>query len=84
MRRLYSRKAGFTDKLRAYINSEDDTGIPQENRERAFIYSIVNTLTEIEDIGRVWMLEDGKKLGSIDKIYLGNSLMRNPGILVNE
>lgn len=77
-------KAGFTDKLRAYINSEDDTGIPQENRERAFIYSIVNTLTEIEDIGRVWMLEDGKKLGSIDKIYLGNSLMRNPGILVNE
>ena len=77
-------KAGFTDKLRAYINSEDDTGIPQENRERAFIYSIVNTLTEIEDIGRVWMLEDGKKLGSIDRIYLGNSLMRNPGILVNE
>ena len=52
-------KAGFTDKLRAYINSEDDTGIPQENRERAFIFSI-------------------------DKIYLGNSLMRNPGILVNE
>ena len=44
----------------------------------------MNTLTEIEDIGRVWMLEDGKKLGSIDKIYLGNSLMRNPGILVNE
>ncbi len=77
-------KAGFTDKLRAYINSDDDTGIPQENRERAFIYSIVNTLTEIEDIGRVWMLEDGKKLGSIDKIYLGNSLMRNPGILVSE
>ena len=28
--------------------------------------------------------EDGKKLGSIDKIYLVNSLMRNPGILVNE
>lgn len=77
-------KPGFTDKLTAYINSEDDTGIPGENRERAFIYSIVNTLTEIEGIGRVWMLEDGKKLGSVDKIYLGNSLMRNPGILVSE
>ena len=77
-------KAGFADKLRAYINSQDNTGIPQENRERAFVYSIVNTLTEIEDIGRVWMLEDGKKLGVMDKIYLGNSLMRNPGILVSK
>ena len=67
-------KAGFTDKLRAYINSGDDTGIPQENRERAFIYSIVNTLTEIEDIGRVWMLEDGKTVGMFPQGHRNNGV----------
>ena len=49
-----------------------------------FIYSVVNTLTELEGVSRVWMLEDGKKLGSVDEIYLGNALMRNPGILVDD
>lgn len=77
-------KAGFAEKLRQYIADDSVDAPPKDTRERMFIYSVVNTLTEIEGIGRVWMLEDGKKLGSIGELYLGNSLMRNPGILVDE
>ena len=76
-------KPGFEKTLRNYIASAEGI-IPSEKRERMFIYSVVNTLTEIEGINRVWMLEDGNKLGKVDEIYLGNALMRNPGILVDD
>lgn len=77
-------KAGFAQKLKAYIEVEDGAGIPNDKRERMFIYSVVNTLTEIQGISSVWMLEDGAKLGKIGEIYLGNALMRNPGIIIGE
>ncbi len=76
-------KTGFEEKLRSYIESSEGE-IPADKRERMFIYSVVNTLTELEGVSRVWMLEDGKKLGIADEIYLGNALMRNPGILVDD
>ena len=76
-------KQGFEEGLRKYIDQPEGS-IPSDKRERMFIYSVVNTLTELEGVSRVWMLEDGKKLGSVDEIYLGNALMRNPGILVDD
>lgn len=76
-------KAGFAEALCGYIDSAGGD-VPADKRERMFIYSVVNTLTELEGVSRVWMLEDGKKLGIIDEIYLGNALMRNPGILVDD
>ena len=76
-------KQGFEKKLREYIDRPEGS-IPADKRERMFIYSVVNTLTELEGVSRVWMLEDGKKLGSINDVYLGNALMRNPGILVDD
>ena len=76
-------KQGFEEKLRGYISGSQGD-IPAEKRERMFIYSVVNTLTELEGVSRVWMLENGKKLGSVEEIYLGNALMRNPGILVDD
>jgi len=75
-------KTGFAEALGGYIADESGS-IPADKRERMFIYSVVNTLTEIEGISRVWMLENGSKLGVIGEIYLGNALMRNPGILVD-
>lgn len=76
-------RAGFSDKLRALIKTNETT-IPKDRRERLFVYSVVNTLTELPGVSRVWMLENGKKLGLADKIYLGNALLRNPGILADE
>ncbi len=76
-------RSGFAEALWEYIASESGS-IPSDKRERMFIYSVVNTLTELEGVSRVWMLENGRKLGIIDEIYLGNALMRNPGILVDD
>lgn len=76
-------KSGFADKLRALIETEE-FNLPKERRERLFIYSVVNAITEIPGIQRVWMLEDGEKLGTVRDIYLGNALMRSPGIMIDE
>ena len=74
---------GFAEKLPALMEAED-FNLPKERRERLFIYSVVNAISEIPGIQRVWMLEDGKKLGAVKDIYLGNALMRNPGIMIDE
>lgn len=58
--------------------------VPADRREQLFIYSVVNALTEIQGIYRVWMLEDGNKLGTVGALYLGNALLRNPGIMIDE
>ena len=76
-------KAGFTEKLQALLEYEDFE-VPVERREQLFIYSVVNALTEIQGIYRVWMLEDGNKLGTVGEMYLGNALLRNPGIMIDE
>lgn len=74
-------KAGFSDKLRA-LETAEGISIPEERRIWIYIYSIINTMTEFPGIQRVWMLEDGRKMGAIGDIYLGNALMRNPGIML--
>ncbi|NCB30360.1 MAG: hypothetical protein EOM66_03015 [Clostridia bacterium] len=76
-------KSGFSEKLVALIHT-DESNLPADRRERLFIYSVVNAITEIPGIQRVWMLEDGKKLGTIKDIYLGNALLRNPGIMIDD
>ena len=76
-------RAGFTEKLQALLEYEDFE-VPVERREQLFIYSVVNALTEIQGIYRVWMLEDGNKLGTVGEMYLGNALLRNPGIMIDE
>ena len=49
-----------------------------------FIYGVVNTLTDMPMISSVWMLENGEKLDTVGQIYLGNALVRNPGLIVKE
>lgn len=75
-------KEGFSEKMRAYLDG--DGPIAADRRESMLIYGIVNTLTEIPEVSSVWMLEDGKKLGAIENIYLGNKLVRNPGLIVEK
>lgn len=70
-------KEGFSQKLRAALEGAD------ERYELLLIYSFVNTLTELPYIKRVWFSEGGAKLGSINNIYLGNALLRSPGLMNN-
>jgi hypothetical protein len=74
--------AGFTEKL-GQLAQTQQTDAANGEQEKLFIFSVINTLTEIPGVERVWMLENGKKIESVDKLYLGNPLLRNPGILIN-
>ncbi len=72
--------AGFSDKLLAFVKS-GSSHIPPNARTQMYIYSVINTLSSIPGITRVWMLEDGKRINkTIDRIYLGNPLFKNPGL----
>lgn len=73
---------GFTQKLRAFLDG--DSSMAPSRRESMFIYGVVNTLTDMPMISSVWMLENGKKLDTVGQIYLGNALVRNPGLIVEE
>ena len=74
--------AGFTEKLQA-LAEDEDSPLPRDRRAWLFVYGVIDTLTEMPGIQRVWMLEDGRKLGMAADIYLGNALLRNPGILAD-
>lgn len=76
-------KKGFSRKLRRLIAVDELSVIPVSRIETFFIYCVINTLTELPGVQRVWMLEDGEKLGTIGALYLGNALMRNPGMMVD-
>ena len=73
--------AGFRNQFMQTLQA-DATTIPVERRELLFVYSVVNTLTEFPGVQRVWMMENGEKLGMLEQIYLGGALLRSPGILV--
>lgn len=73
---------GFTQKLRAF--PDGDSFMAPSRRESMFIYGVVNTLTDMPMISSVWMLENGEKLDTVGQIYLGNALVRNPGLIVEE
>ncbi|MCE5235530.1 MAG: GerMN domain-containing protein [Clostridiaceae bacterium] len=75
-------RAGFTEKL-AELSEMGNTDAAGGNQMKLFIFGVINTLTEIPGVERVWMLEDGKKLESVNELYLGNALLRNPGILIS-
>lgn len=74
-------KAGFGKKLAA-LAEDGACPLPEEKRVWLFVYSVVNTMTEFPGLQQVWMLEDGKKMGTCGGLYLGNALMRNPGIMI--
>ncbi len=75
---------GFLEKLIALQSATDEAcSLPSETRIRDFVYSVVNTLTELPGVNSVWMLENGQKLGLAGEMYLGNALLRNPGISRN-
>lgn len=75
-------KEGFTDKLKEALSYESAESA--DRLEMLIIYSFVNTLTELPYIKKVWMSEGGEKLGMINRIYLGNALLRSPGLTGNE
>lgn len=75
-------KEGFTDKLNEALGYESAESA--DRLEMLIIYSFVNTLTELPYIKKVWMSEGGEKLGMINRIYLGNALLRSPGLTGNE
>lgn len=75
-------KEGFTDKLKEALGYESAESA--DRLEMLIIYSFVNTLTELPYIKKVWMSEGGEKLGMINRIYLGNALLRSPGLTGNE
>lgn len=75
-------KEGFTDKLKEALGYESAESA--DRLEMLIIYSFVNTLTELPYIKKVWMSEGGEKLGMINRVYLGNALLRSPGLMGNE
>ena len=74
--------AGFAEKLKKIAETEQ-MYVAGGGQEVLFVFGVINTLTEIPGVERVWMLEDGQKLGMVENLYLGNALLRNPGILIN-
>lgn len=53
-----------------------------EQRERALIYAMVNALAELDTIGAVSFLVEGRQLDSlVGSVYLRSALMPDPGIV---
>ena len=51
-------------------------------RERALVYAMVNALCELDSIGAVRFLVEGRQIDSlVGGIYLGTALMPDPGIV---
>ncbi|MPN23443.1 hypothetical protein SDC9_170831 [bioreactor metagenome] len=74
--------AGFVDKLKQ-LPAPDGNG-DTDSIESLLIYSIVNTVTELDGINKVWFLENGERVLSGASLYLGNALLRSPGNIVAE
>lgn len=75
-------KAGFFDKLTAFIESGRSV-LPEETRARMFIFSLVNTLCDLPGVERVWILENGGRIDkTLQNIYLGNALFYNAGLAI--
>jgi len=77
-------RAGFLQKLKDMIETAP-TQLPKGSRERMLIFGVINTLTDMQGIQRVWMLEDGRRIDdSAGTIYLGSPLNRSPGLMLEE
>jgi hypothetical protein len=73
---------GFAAKLREL--PAPDGGGDIDYIESLLIYSIVNTVTELDGINKVWFLENGERILDGASLYLGNALLRSPGNIVSE
>ena len=77
-------KEGFYQKLSAFMTSKD-TLLPQNTRAQMVVFAIVDTLSGIPGVQRVWLLEDGHRIDkSVNLLYLGNALFYNPGLLLTD
>lgn len=76
-------KEGFAEKLRDMI-ANADSPVPPGRRELMLVYGVINTLTNLPYVERVWMIENGNKLGVASELYLGNPLVRSPGLISEE
>jgi spore germination protein GerM len=75
-------KEGLSKRLSELMEAE--TSLPRERREQLFVFSVVNTVTEIPGISRVLMLENGRRPASAGRIWFGNPLLRNPKLYVED
>lgn len=73
---------GFAANLAELIHSHW-SGMASDRRERMFVFGVVNSIAQIPGINRVWMLEDGAPLNTVDRIHLGKALLKNPGLVVD-
>ncbi|OQB24175.1 MAG: Sporulation and spore germination [Firmicutes bacterium ADurb.Bin182] len=75
-------KEGFSGKLTELVKAEGS--LPKERREQLFIFSVINTVTEIPGLSKVLMLENGRTPITEGRIYLGNPLLRNPMLYIED
>lgn len=75
----------FDEKARSRMSEEfidtDKYYDSPEIRESLFIYSIVNTLTELPNVNSVLLLSGSEPMESFHNIYLERPLYRNPGLI---
>ncbi len=45
---------------------------------------MIGTLCEIPGITKVWMLEDGKVIDAVERVYLAKAIPANPGLVIPE
>jgi len=75
-------RAGFLETFRSAIN-EARSLLPRNTREQMIVYGVINTLTDLPGVERVWMLEDGERIGeAAELIHLAGPLLRNPGLIL--
>lgn len=51
------------------------------SKEKSAIYSIVNSLTELENVSQVQFLIDGKKVDTFGQTYIGDIFRRNESLI---
>ena len=61
---------------------KDNSGSPEH--EELVIYSIVNSITELEDIARVQFYMDGKRVESFGSVRIKDHMSRNEDLIENE
>ena len=61
---------------------KDNSGSPEH--EELVIYSIVNSITELEDIARVQFYMDGKRVESFGSVRIKDHMSRNEDLIEND
>ena len=61
---------------------KDNSGSPEH--EELVIYSIVNSITELEDIARVQFYMDGKRVESFGSVRIKDHMARNEDLIEND